>query len=172
MNRYHKSVVPKARKIKEWKQWSSTIKEFKEQALLLSDEIGVKKAAGNQLLHDCWQDEGEKPKSEGSEERIGQNAVERARVCHAARNTEAEKSKWNTQRHSRFSCRRPEEVSTQGLFSYILENAKESVRPVVSMCKTLRNSFLQVEAEPYKDETLATSSGRNTHRMQKTKIEG
>ena len=53
MNRYHKSVVPKARKIKEWKQWSSTIKEFKEQALLLSDEIGVKKAAGNQLLHDC-----------------------------------------------------------------------------------------------------------------------
>ena len=28
-------------------------KEFKEQALLLSDEIGVKKAAGNQLVHDC-----------------------------------------------------------------------------------------------------------------------
>ena len=27
-------------------------KEFKEQALLLSDERGVKKAAGNQLLHD------------------------------------------------------------------------------------------------------------------------
>ena len=41
-------------------------KEFKEQALLLSDEIGVKKAAGKQLALDCRQEEGQKPKSEGS----------------------------------------------------------------------------------------------------------
>ena len=33
------------------------------------------------------------------------------------------------------------------------------MRPVVSICKTLkgmRNRFLQVETEPYKDETSAT----------------
>ena len=53
-------------------------KEFKEQALLLSDEIGVKKAAGDQLLYDCRLEKGEKPKGEGREKRIGQNAVERA----------------------------------------------------------------------------------------------
>ncbi len=35
-------------------------KEFKEQTLLLSDEIGMKKAAGNQLSHDCRLEEGEK----------------------------------------------------------------------------------------------------------------
>ena len=46
----------------------------------------------------------------------------------------------NTQGRSRFFRRRPEEVSTQGLFSYILENAKESLRPVVSMCRTLKVS--------------------------------
>ena len=51
-------------------------KEFKEQALLLSDEIGVKKAAGNQLSHDCRLEEDEKPKSEGKEDRIGQNTDE------------------------------------------------------------------------------------------------
>ena len=69
-------------------------KEFKEQALLLSDEIGVKKAAGNQLLHDCRQEEGRKQKSKGRENRIRQNAVERTGDCHAARNTGAEKSKF------------------------------------------------------------------------------
>ena len=46
----------------------------------------------------------------------------------------------NTQGRSRFFRRRPEEVSTQGLFSYILENAKESLWPVVSMCRTLKVS--------------------------------
>ena len=68
-------------------------KEFKEQALLLSDARGVKKAAGNQLLHDCRQEEDQKPKSKGGENRIGQNTVERARACHTARNSGAEKSK-------------------------------------------------------------------------------
>jgi len=71
----------------------------------------------------------------------------------------------NTQGRSRFFRRRPEEVSTQGLFSYILENAKEKMWSIVKLCRTLkgmRNGFLQVEAEPYKDETLAASSGRNT----------
>ena len=43
-------------------------KEFKEQALLLSDEIGVKKAAGNQLLSDCRLENDEKPKTEGRRE--------------------------------------------------------------------------------------------------------
>ena len=71
----------------------------------------------------------------------------------------------NTQGRSRFFHRGPEEVSTQGLFSYILENAKEKMWSIVKLCRTLkgmRNGFLQVEAEPYKDETLAASSGRNT----------
>ena len=70
----------------------------------------------------------------------------------------------NAQGRSRFFRRRQEEVSPQRLFSYILENAKESVRPVVSMCKTLkgmRNGFLQVETELQQSETLAASSGRN-----------
>ncbi len=69
----------------------------------------------------------------------------------------------NTQGRTRF-FHRPEKVNTQRLFSYNLENAKESVRPVVSMCKTLkgmRNGFLQVETEPQQSETLAASSGRN-----------
>ncbi len=45
-------------------------KEFKELAQLRSDERRSKKvsrAAGNQLLRDCRQEEGEKPKSAGSE---------------------------------------------------------------------------------------------------------
>ena len=143
-----------------------------------------------------------------------QNAVERAGTCHAARNTEAEKSKVqlrqpnivavfkchvsssetrvltyalisaqiapfqsshfvqmfnfkerNTQGCSQFFCRRPEEVSTQGVFSYTLENAQERVRPVVSMCKTLKGDgkqFFTSGSGTDKDETLATSSGRNT----------
>ena len=55
-------------------------KEFKEQALLLSDEIGVKKAA-EQLgisyytIADWRKARSRKPKEE--ENRIGQNAVER-----------------------------------------------------------------------------------------------
>ena len=49
-------------------------KDFKKQALLLSDELGVKKAAGNQLLHD-WQSGGRQKQRAN---RIGQNAVERA----------------------------------------------------------------------------------------------
>ena len=71
-------------------------KEFKELAQLRSDERRSKKvsrAAGNQLLRDCRQEEGEKPKSAGRENRIGQNAIERAGVCHAARNIGAEKSR-------------------------------------------------------------------------------
>ena len=44
----------------------------------MSDERGVKKAAGNQLLHDCSVAEGE---SSGKENRIGQNAVDRARLA-------------------------------------------------------------------------------------------
>ena len=58
----------------------------------MSDELGVKKAARNQLLHDCRVAEGEKPKTKGRENCIGQNAVERARTCHAERNTGAKKS--------------------------------------------------------------------------------
>ena len=71
--------------------------------------------------------EGEKSKSKRRENRIGQNTVERAGTCYAARNTGAEKSKQNTQGRSCFFRRRPEEVSTQGLFSYILGNAKEKM---------------------------------------------
>ena len=53
------------------------------------------RVAGNQLLHDCQLEEGQKPKSEGRGA-YRTNAVERARACHAARNTGAEKSKQNT----------------------------------------------------------------------------
>ncbi len=35
------------------------------------DDIGVKKAAGEQVLHDCRVAEGEKPKSAGRENRTG-----------------------------------------------------------------------------------------------------
>ena len=72
----------------------------------------------------------------------------------------------NTQGRSRFFRRRPEEVSTPRLFSYILEKAKEKMRPIVKLCRTLkvmRNRLLQVEAEPKQNETLATFSGRNTY---------
>ena len=45
VNRYHKSADLKTRKNKERGDMVKYNKEFKEQALLLSDEIGVKKAA-------------------------------------------------------------------------------------------------------------------------------
>ena len=67
-------------------------KEFKEQALLLSDEIGVKKAA-EQLGISYYTLADWRKKSKGIENCIGQNTVERAGACHAERNTGAEKSK-------------------------------------------------------------------------------
>ena len=39
-----------------------------------------------------------------------------------------------------FFRRRPEEVSTQRIFSYILENAKETMWSIVRMCRTLKVS--------------------------------
>ena len=76
-------------------------KEFKEQAQLRPDESGSEKgsrAAGDQLLYDCWLAEGQKPKSEGREDRIGQNAVEPARACYAVRNTGAAKTRYVRQK--------------------------------------------------------------------------
>ena len=53
---YHKGAVLQSPKNKERETMGKYSKEFKEQALLLPDERGVKKTAeqlGNQLLHDC-----------------------------------------------------------------------------------------------------------------------
>ena len=69
-------------------------KESKEQALLLSDDIGVKKGAEQLVLNYSTPAEWRKTRSRKAREEhsIGQNAVERAGACHAARNTGAEKS--------------------------------------------------------------------------------
>ena len=67
-------------------------KDFKKQVLLLPDEIGVKKAAEQLGINYYTIADWRKLKSEGRENRIGQNAVERAGTCYAARNTGAEKS--------------------------------------------------------------------------------
>ncbi len=81
-------------------------KEVKEQALLQSDEQGVKKAA-EQLgssyypIADWRTMRSRKPKEE--ENRIGQNAIERAGACHAERNTGTEKGE--------FYLRQPNTVS-------------------------------------------------------------
>ena len=55
LNRYHKSAVPPVLKNKGRETMVKYSKEFKEQARLLSDGLGVKgsRADGNQLLHDC-----------------------------------------------------------------------------------------------------------------------
>ena len=71
-------------------------------------------------MHDCRLEEGQKPKSEGKENRIGQNAVEREFACHAVRNTGAEKRK----EERALSCK-------------YVQNLKGD-----------ENSLLQVEAEP------------------------
>ena len=70
-------------------------KECKEQALLLSDDIGVKKrsrAAVAQLFDAGREEKDEKAQSKRRTHSIGQTAVERAGACHAARNTGGEKS--------------------------------------------------------------------------------
>ena len=161
-------------------------KKFKEQALLLSDERGVKQAAAHLRINYYAIAEWRKAICQNAKEaRIAseQNCIEPARACHAARNTGTEKSKvklhsqimlpqlnvkfphrqraylqvrlsahelnrfqslhavqlldfkeQNTQGCPLFFCRRPEAVSTQRLFSCILENAKVSVRLVVRGC--------------------------------------
>ena len=48
--------------------------------------------------------------------------------------------KRNPQGRPVFFRRRPEEVSTQRIFSYILENAKETMWSIVRMCRTLKVS--------------------------------
>ena len=64
-------------------------KEFKEQALLLSDEIGVKKAAEQLGINYYTIADWRKLKSKRREDSIGQNTVERAGTCYAVRNTGA-----------------------------------------------------------------------------------
>ena len=81
-------------------------KKFKEQALLLSDERGVKQAAAHLRINYYAIAEWRKAICQNAKEaRIAseQNAVERARACHAARNTGAEKAKLNFA--SKYSCR-------------------------------------------------------------------
>ena len=68
-------------------------KYFKEQALLLPNELEVKKAASKLGINYCTIGRVEEGRSKRRENRIGQNAVERAGACYAARNTGAEKSK-------------------------------------------------------------------------------
>ena len=66
-------------------------KEFKEQALLLSDEIGVKKAA--EQLGSIITRLPTGGRREANEERIASDKTPlNERTCHAARNTGAEKS--------------------------------------------------------------------------------
>ena len=91
MNRYHKSADPKTRKIKKGEIWSSTIKNLRNRHCYcrIARREKSRLAAGNQLLHDCRL---ESRKAKEGKNCIGQNAVERARTCHAARNTGAEKS--------------------------------------------------------------------------------
>ena len=67
-------------------------KDFKEQALRLSDELGEKKAAKQlRISYYTIADWGKVRR--GRKNSIGQNTVERAGACHAARNTGGEKSR-------------------------------------------------------------------------------
>ena len=115
-------------------------KEFKEQALLFSDEIGVKKAA-EQLgisyytIADWRKVRSRKPK----EERIASDKTP-FNERELAMQREIQELKKANEGRSRFFRRRPEEVSTQGLFSYILENAKEKMWSIVKLCRTLNVS--------------------------------
>ena len=63
-------------------------------------------------------------------------------------------------------CRRPEEVSTQGGFSYILENEGERAGSCEDalMCspKGDEKRFFTSEIGTVQSETLPASSGRNT----------
>ena len=70
-------------------------KEFKEQALLLSDELGVKKAAEQLGISYYTIADWRKVRSrKAKEERIASDKTPfNERACHAARNTGAEKSK-------------------------------------------------------------------------------
>ena len=113
-------------------------KDFKKQALLLSDEIGVKKAAEQLGISYYTIADWRKVRSRKAKE--GRIASDKTPLNEreVAMQQEIQELKKANEGRSRFFRRRAEEVSTQGLFSYILENAKESLRPVVSMCKTLK----------------------------------
>ena len=71
-------------------------KEYKEQALLFSQWYMIEKysrAAGNLLSHNCREAKGRSQKAKEARIASEQNCIEPARACHAARNTEAKKSK-------------------------------------------------------------------------------